>query len=246
MVDGKPMLNCDKLMTREKHLFSFQRFIATKEKQQLQCFILTPLAGRCRILFAFSFWQFDLKALFSFDCDLKLIIFVLFCFAFVLNFAVDLVVYTLPEMYVERLLEFVSKQISTSHHIEFYLSWATKLLTTHASKENVLKQQSLISIQDSLQRKYDSLSKVCDFNKYTLKVLQEVVATNAAADQTSDADDDDDDDDSDNDDRHDLDDGNLMLINSNSNGAHDHDVEMQTDSDSDSDESMDAMSADDT
>lgn len=148
-------------------------------------------------------------------------------------------------MYVERLLEFVSKQISTSHHVEFYLSWATKLLTTHASKENVLKQQSLISIQDSLQRKYDSLSKVCDFNKYTLRVLQEAVETNASGDRMSDADDDDDDDDdSDDNDRHDLDEDKLMLINPNSNDAQDHDVEMQTDSDSD--ESTDAMSADDT
>lgn len=161
-----------------------------------------------------------------------------------MKFIVDLVVYTLPEMYVERLLEFVSKQISTSHHVEFYLSWATKLLTTHASKENVLKQQSLISIQDSLQRKYDSLSKVCDFNKYTLKVLQEAVETNASGNQMSEIDDDDDDDDSDDNDRHDLDEDKLMLINPNSNGAQDHDVDMQTDSGSD--ESTDAMSADDT
>lgn len=164
-------------------------------------------------------------------------------FSFISNFVVDLVVYTLPEMYVERLLEFVSKQISSSHHVEFYLSWATKLLTTHASKENVLKQQSLISIQDSLQRKYDSLSKVCDFNKYTLRVLQEAVETNASVDPMNDADDDDDDEDDDSDDN-DLDADKLMLINTNSNGAQDHDVEMQTDSESD--ESTDAMSADDT
>lgn len=147
-------------------------------------------------------------------------------------------VYTLPDMYVERLLEFVSKQISTSHHIEFYLSWATKLLTTHAPKENVLKQQSLISIQDSLQRKYDALSKVCDFNKYTLKVLQEISEKNASDDQMSDTDDDDSDDDS-----HDLDETNLVLINPNSNGAQDHDVDMHTDSE---DESTDGMSTDDT
>lgn len=140
-------------------------------------------------------------------------------------------------MYVERLMEFVSKQISTSHHIEFYLSWATKLLTTHASKENVFKQQSLISIQDSLQRKYDGLSKVCDFNKYTLKVLQEIAKTNGSNDTS-----DDDDDDSDDNDSNDLDENNSILINPNSNGKEDHDVEMQTDSQ----ESTDEMSTDDT
>lgn len=161
-------------------------------------------------------------------------------FFFVLKFIVDLVVYTLPEMYVERMLEFVSKQISSSHHIEFYLSWATKLLTTHASKENVLKQQSLISIQDSLQRKYDALSKVCDFNKYTLKVLQEMAESNASDSRKSNADDDNSDD-SDVSDSHDLDENNLILIKRNSNGAQDHDDDMQTDSE---DESTDGMDTD--
>lgn len=144
-------------------------------------------------------------------------------------------------MYVERLLEFVSKQISSSHHVEFYLSWATKLLTTHASKENVLKQQSLISIQDSLQRKYDSLSKVCDFNKYTLQVLQEIAETNGRNDQMSNTDDDDDSDSEENDDN-DLDENNLILINPNSNGKQDDDVDMQTDSEGSANE----MSTDDT
>lgn len=136
-------------------------------------------------------------------------------------------------MYVERLLEFVSKQISESHHIEFYLSWSTKLLTTYASKENIFRQQSLISIQDSLLRKYEALSKVCDFNKYTLKVLiemgEEAEPSQNQNDDTSDKDDDDDGDDDDDDDD-DMDESNLLLIKG-SNGAHDSDVEMPTDSD---------------
>lgn len=127
-------------------------------------------------------------------------------------------------MYAERLLEFISKQISASHHIEFYLSWATKLLTTHASKANVFKQQSLISIQDSLRRKYDALSKVCDFNKYTLKLLQEMAKANSDRDQMDNA--------SDNDTDDDLDE-NLLLINSNSNGNEDPDIDMQSDSEDD-------------
>lgn len=147
-------------------------------------------------------------------------------------------VYTLPEMYVERLLEFVSKKISSSHHVEFYLSWATKLLTTHASKENVFKQHSLISIQDSLQRKYDALSAVCDFNKYTLKVLQEMAETNASNDQITDADDQD----SGDSDSKDFNENDLILINSSSNEAQNRDVDMQ----SDYEQSDDGMSTDDT
>lgn len=136
--------------------------------------------------------------------------------------SVELVATALPEMYVERILEFVSKQVSGSHHIEFYLSWATQILTIHAQKENIFKQQSLVSIQDSLTRKYEALSKICDYNKYTLKVLREMSEANAANEnQETDSDDDGD--------ESDLDDNNLVLIRPNTNGDHDEDVEMPTD-----------------
>lgn len=141
----------------------------------------------------------------------------------------------MPEMYVERTLEFVSKQISASHHIEFYLSWATKILTIHASKENLFRQQSLVLIQDSLQRKYDALSKVCDFNKYTLKVLKEMgEARNSVLDQqtnensNSDEDDDDDEDGK-------FDENALMLMKKDTNG-HGNDVEMESEDSSDDDD----------
>lgn len=137
----------------------------------------------------------------------------------------------MPEMYVERTLEFVSKQVSASHHIEFYLSWATKILTIHAPKENIFKQQSLVSIQDSLQRKYDVLSKVCDFNKYTLKVLREMGEANESDQDEGDGTDSESDDDQD-----EYDDNNLLLIRSNTNGTQIHDVEMKTDSEQSSDE----------
>lgn len=80
---------------------------------------------------------------------------------------------------MERLVEFVARQVSGSHHVEFYLHWSTTLLTVHAAKEDCLKAQTLIAVQDSLTRKYESLSKICDFNKYTLKVLADM--RNAAA-----------------------------------------------------------------
>lgn len=54
------------------------------------------------------------------------------------------------------------------------MNWSTVLLTIFAAKENALKQQSLVAIQDSLMRKYDALNKICDFNKFTLKVLMDI------------------------------------------------------------------------
>lgn len=158
------------------------------------------------------------------------------------KFLVELVVSAMPEMYVERTLEYVSRQVSSSHHVEFYLNWATKILTIHASKENLIKQQSLISIQDSLQRKYDALSKVCDFNKYTLKVLIEMGQANEnGQDENGDGKSDSDENDDEDEDEDDIDDTNLILIRQDRNGTQDQDVEMQTDSE----QSSDDMSTDD-
>lgn len=91
-----------------------------------------------------------------------------------------MVVASLPDIYAERALGFVGKQITSSQHIEFYLNWSTNLLTMYANKDNVFKQQSLVAIQDSLTRKYEALNKICDYNKYTLKVLIDMADTREA------------------------------------------------------------------
>lgn len=76
-------------------------------------------------------------------------------------------------MYAQRILDFVAQLITTSQHIEFYLHWLKCLLNIHGAKNGVLKQQSLLAVQDSITRKYELLTKTCDFNKYTLQVLVE-------------------------------------------------------------------------
>lgn len=137
----------------------------------------------------------------------------------------------MPDIYAERTLEFVSKQITASHHIEFYLNWSTNLLTIHAAKENVFKHQSLLGTQDALTRKYDALSKVCDFNKYTLKVLIEMgEAKEATAENSNGAGNNDDDENMDSD----SDESNLMLVrrtNEDDNDVATSDEEMSADSD---------------
>lgn len=50
----------------------------------------------------------------------------------------------------------------------------------YANKDNVFKQQALVAIQDSLTRKYEALNKICDYNKYTLKVLIDIADTKQA------------------------------------------------------------------
>lgn len=73
---------------------------------------------------------------------------------------VELVVAALPDEFVHRTLHFIAKMLSSSPHIEFYLKWATALLTIHGPKEDILPQHILLSLHQSLNRKYESLSKM--------------------------------------------------------------------------------------
>lgn len=79
----------------------------------------------------------------------------------------------MPDIYAQRILDFVAQLITTSQHIEFYLHWLKFLLNLHGARASGLKHQSLLAVQDSLTRKYELLTKICDFNKYTLQVLAE-------------------------------------------------------------------------
>ncbi|NWZ81334.1 PWP2 protein, partial [Poecile atricapillus] len=47
---------------------------------------------------------------------------------------VDVVCSSLPDLYVEKLLEFLASAFETSCHLEFYLTWAHKLLMLHGQK----------------------------------------------------------------------------------------------------------------
>lgn len=79
----------------------------------------------------------------------------------------------MPDVYAQRALDFISKLITSTQHIEFYLRWSKCLLTIHGATDGKFKHQTLLSIQDSITRKYELLNKICDFNKYTLQVLIE-------------------------------------------------------------------------
>uniref|UniRef100_A0A3B4BD38 Small-subunit processome Utp12 domain-containing protein n=1 Tax=Periophthalmus magnuspinnatus TaxID=409849 RepID=A0A3B4BD38_9GOBI len=79
---------------------------------------------------------------------------------------------SLPEIYVEKLLGFIASCLEKSGHLQFYMSWAQSLLMLHGQK---LKNRSgailptLQALQKAIQRHYDSLSKLCDFNKYNIR-----------------------------------------------------------------------------
>ncbi|KAM8904797.1 PWP2 small subunit processome component [Spinachia spinachia] len=79
---------------------------------------------------------------------------------------------SLPDIYVEKLLGFVAASLETSGHLQFYMTWAQSLLMLHGQK---LKNRSgailptLQALQKSIQRHFDNLSKLCDFNMYNIR-----------------------------------------------------------------------------
>ncbi|XP_051685245.2 periodic tryptophan protein 2 homolog [Oryctolagus cuniculus] len=85
---------------------------------------------------------------------------------------IEVVGASLPELYVEKVLQFLAASFEASRHLEFYLTWAQRLLLLHGHK---LKSRAgallpaVQSLQRSIQRHLDSLSKLCDWNRYNIQ-----------------------------------------------------------------------------
>ncbi|MBN3304997.1 PWP2 protein, partial [Amia calva] len=50
------------------------------------------------------------------------------------NAEIDVVCSSLPDMYVEKLLQFLATTLESSRHLQFYMTWAERLLTLHGQK----------------------------------------------------------------------------------------------------------------
>ncbi|XP_011500675.1 PREDICTED: periodic tryptophan protein 2 homolog [Ceratosolen solmsi marchali] len=88
---------------------------------------------------------------------------------------IELTAASIPRAYVERLLKFIANEIEESRHIHFYLLWIEAVLTEHGPKGNaILHLPTLILLQKNMLKKYDDLSKICDFNQYTIGYLKQL------------------------------------------------------------------------
>ncbi|XP_052888614.1 periodic tryptophan protein 2 homolog [Anopheles moucheti] len=94
---------------------------------------------------------------------------------------IELVIGSLPDEYALRTLQFVAKNVGTSQHIEFYLRWSNVLLTRLGQVDTLLDAQTLVTLHQNLNRKYEQLNKMCDFNKYTLQVLKTLSNANTSS-----------------------------------------------------------------
>uniref|UniRef100_H3AB34 PWP2 small subunit processome component n=1 Tax=Latimeria chalumnae TaxID=7897 RepID=H3AB34_LATCH len=86
---------------------------------------------------------------------------------------VSVVCMSLPELYVERVLQFLASALETSRHLEFYLTWAQRLLMLHGQK---LKSRSpkflkpvVSQVQTSERSHFFSVLFWCDWNRYNIK-----------------------------------------------------------------------------
>ncbi|XP_042316227.1 periodic tryptophan protein 2 homolog [Sceloporus undulatus] len=87
---------------------------------------------------------------------------------------IEVVSSSLPELYVEKLLEFLASSFEKSRHLEFYLTWTQKLLMLHGCKLKPRCNKLLPTIQflqRSIQRHFEDLSKLCDWNCYNMKYI---------------------------------------------------------------------------
>ncbi|CAH0559225.1 unnamed protein product [Brassicogethes aeneus] len=85
---------------------------------------------------------------------------------------VELTISNLSEQYVERILLIIASALDNSRHLEYYLLWAQNLLTVHGPRIKPQKNlPALLALEKSLIRKNEQISKICDFNKYTLQYV---------------------------------------------------------------------------
>lgn len=73
---------------------------------------------------------------------------------------VELVIGSLPDEFALRTLQFVAKNVGTSQHIEFYLRWSNLLLTRMGQVDSLLDSQTLVTLHQNLNRKYEQLNKM--------------------------------------------------------------------------------------
>ncbi|XP_077295123.1 periodic tryptophan protein 2 homolog isoform X2 [Arctopsyche grandis] len=88
---------------------------------------------------------------------------------------ISLTIANLPDDYLRRVLKTISDLVEGSCHIEFYLHWISSAFTTHGSRaQGMFPMPTLLALEKGLSRKYQQLSDICDFNKYTIRYIKDL------------------------------------------------------------------------
>ena len=77
--------------------------------------------------------------------------------------SIDLVVESISDVYVDKLLIFVGSQLEKSAHLDFYLIWTQSLLFKHGvriKQRSQAKYDILCNLEKALFRKFEDLGKM--------------------------------------------------------------------------------------
>ncbi|XP_068627684.1 periodic tryptophan protein 2 homolog [Battus philenor] len=83
---------------------------------------------------------------------------------------IELTVRALEEEYAYRLANSVARLLEDSRHLEHLLLWVRALVTDKTK----FPPSVLLALEKVLTVKYSQLSKICDFNKYTIRCIKSV------------------------------------------------------------------------
>ncbi|XP_063823658.1 periodic tryptophan protein 2 homolog [Ostrinia nubilalis] len=84
---------------------------------------------------------------------------------------IELTVSSLDDDYTDRLLITIARLLEDSRHLEHLLLWVRSLVTV---KKRKFPPSVLLGLEKVLTVKYSQLSKICDFNKYTIRCIKTV------------------------------------------------------------------------
>ncbi|CAH0629125.1 unnamed protein product [Chrysodeixis includens] len=84
---------------------------------------------------------------------------------------INLTVSNLDDDYADRLLSAISRLLEDSRHLEHLLLWVKAIVTV---KRRKFPPNVLLALEKVLTVKYSQISKICDFNKYTIRCIKSV------------------------------------------------------------------------
>jgi len=87
---------------------------------------------------------------------------------------ISLVVRSMPEHRIRRIIDLLGKALSSSPHLEFYLVWARAILTFHGSFLKISSTKlapSFRALYKNLNRSYTDLTQLCNENQYLLEYM---------------------------------------------------------------------------
>ncbi|XP_043502208.1 periodic tryptophan protein 2 homolog [Polistes fuscatus] len=102
---------------------------------------------------------------------------------------IKLVISSLADTYVEKVLKFITTELESTRHIHFYLLWIEVILTNHGHKMiTIFQMPLLLMLQKNMQKMYDDLSQICDYNQYTISYIRQMGEIKAAKSKLEDND----------------------------------------------------------